>query len=71
MKLLGWNYRGIGNALTVRALKAQIKRVKPDLIFLSKTKSLTSRMNFVRNAIRFDNMLVVKANGKAGGLCVL
>lgn len=71
MKLLGWNYRGIGNALTVRALKAQIKRVKPDLIFLSKTKSLTSRMNFVRNAIRFDNMLVVEANGKAGGLCVL
>lgn len=44
---------------------------KPDLNFLSETKSLTSRMCFVRNAIRFDNMLVVEANGQAGGLCIL
>lgn len=71
MKLLCWNCRGIGNASMIRALKAQIKMAKPNLIFLSETKSLASRMGFVRNAIRFDNMLVVEANGQAGGLCIL
>ena len=28
-------------------------------------------MDFVKNAINFDNMLVVEANERAGGLCVL
>ena len=43
----------------------------PDLIFLFETKNLVSRMDFVRSSISFDNMLVVEASGKAGGLCVL
>ena len=71
MKLLGWNCRGICNASTVRALKAQIKGVRPDLVFLSETKALVSRMDFVKSSIGFDNMLVVEAKGKEGGLYVL
>ena len=71
MKLLGWNCRGIYNASTVRALKAQIKGVRPDLIFLSETKALVSRMDFVKSSFGFDNMLVIEAKGKASGLCVI
>ena len=71
MKLLGWNYRGICNASTVRALKAQIKGSKPDLIFLSETKATVNRMDYVRISIKFDHMFVVEAKDKAGGLCVL
>ena len=71
MKFLDWNYQGICNASTIRALKGQIKRARPDLIFLSETKALASRIDFVKSFIRFDNMLVVEASGKAGGLYVL
>ena len=71
MKLLDWNCRGIYNASTIRDLKAQIKGVRPDLIFLSETKALVSRMDFVKSSIGFDNMLVVEAKGKAVGLCVM
>ena len=71
MKLLGQNCRGICNASIVRAFKAQIKGVRPNLIFFSETKALVSRMDFVRSSISFDNMLVVEESGKAGGLCVL
>ncbi|XP_075649651.1 uncharacterized protein LOC142620111 [Castanea sativa] len=71
MKLIGWNCRGICHALTVRAFKAQIKGARPDLIFLSETKASASRMDFVRNSIKFDHMFVVEEKGKAGGLCML
>lgn len=71
MKILGWNCRGIYNALTIRALRAQIKWVKPDVIFLSKTKADGSRMEFVRNALKFDKEIVVEAKGCASGLCIL
>ena len=71
MKILGWNCRGICNASTVRALKAQIKRAKPDFIFLSETKALFSRMDSVRRSVNFDHLLVVEAKGSAGGLCMM
>lgn len=71
MRLLGWNYRGIYNASTIRALRAQIKRAKPDFIFLSETKALFSRMDSIRRSINFDHLLVVEAKGKAGGLCMM
>ena len=51
---------GIYNASTVRALKAQIKRYRPDLIFLSKTKTTINRVETVRNSIKFNHMFVVK-----------
>ena len=47
---------------------AQIKGARPNLIFLSETKATISRMEFVRNSIKFDHLLVVEAKGKAGKL---
>ena len=71
MKLLRWNCRGICNASTVQALKAQMKGARPYLVFLSKTKASVSRMEFVRNSIKFDHLFVVEAKGKVGGLYIL
>ena len=70
MKILGWNCQGICNASIVRALGAQIKRVKPNVIFLSETKANEERMEVVKNVIKFDNKFVVEAKGSAGGLCM-
>ena len=51
MKILGWNYHGICNAATVRALKAQIKGNSLDIIFLSETKASVSMMKDVLKSI--------------------
>ena len=71
MKVLGWNCRGIYNAATVRALKAQIKGNSPDIIFLSETKAFKARMKKVLFSLKFADMYVVEAKGIAGGLCVM
>ena len=71
MRILGWNCRGICHASTVRALGAQIKGAKPDVVFLSETKANESRMEFVKNFLKFDNKIVVEAKGSAGGLCIM
>lgn len=71
MRILGWNYQGICNSSTVRALRAQIKATRPDLVFLSETKANVSRMDYVKRYLKFDNKTVVEAIGSAGGLCML
>jgi len=71
MKVLGWNCRGICNAVTVRALKAQINGTSPDFIFLCETKASASRMVNVTNLIKFVDMRVVEAKGSTGGICVM
>ena len=71
MKVLGWNYRSIYNAVTVRALKAHVKGNSPDIIFLSETKASIHRMKLVLKAIKFVDICVVKAKGIASGICVM
>ena len=71
MRILDWNCRGICNASTVRALKAQIKGTRPNILFLSETKAKVGRMESVKSSLKFDHFMVVEAKGKAGGLCML
>lgn len=71
MKVLGWNYRGICNASIVRALRAQINKARPDVIFLSKTKAKENCMVFFKNSIKFDYKCTVDPKGCAGGLYIL
>ena len=71
MRILGWNCRGIYNASTVRALRAQIKGSKPNFVFLSETKANETRMEEVKNPIGFSGKLVVDAKSKASGLCLM
>ena len=71
MRILGWNCQDICNALIVRALEAQIKGARPDLIFLSETRATNARMNSVKSSLKFDNKIVMEAKGSAGGLCMM
>jgi exonuclease III len=71
MKALGWNYRGICNTSTVRALRAHLKGHHPEIIFLSETKADEVRMEKVRKSIGFTDMKVISSNGRAGGLCMM
>ena len=71
MKILAWSCRGICNAVTIRALKAQIKGVSSNIVFLSETKASATKMEEVLNAIRFIDMYVVEAKGNKGGICIM
>uniref|UniRef100_A0A2N9EYL8 Reverse transcriptase domain-containing protein n=1 Tax=Fagus sylvatica TaxID=28930 RepID=A0A2N9EYL8_FAGSY len=71
MKALGWNCRGICNATTVRALKAQIKGVHPEIVFLSETKADEARMDNVMKTLGYSEKLAINAKEKAGGLCMM
>ncbi|KAG5550632.1 hypothetical protein RHGRI_015544 [Rhododendron griersonianum] len=62
---------GLGRALTVSQLKEMCRLHSPQLVFLSETKNQLCRIDFVRNFVRMDNVLVVEPTGIAWGLAVL
>ena len=71
MRALGWNCRGICNASTVRALRAQNRGHKPDIIFLCETKTNGERMDYVKRMVGFNENVVTEAKGRVGGLCLM
>ena len=71
MKILGWNCWGICNASTARTLRATIRAQSPDFIFLCETKVNDDRLKILAASIGFFGHLIVKAKGKAGGVCLL
>ncbi|XP_023894711.1 uncharacterized protein LOC112006637 [Quercus suber] len=71
MKTLGCNCRRICNASAVRALKAQIKGSKPNIVFLCETKADIDRIDFVKSSIGFEESIVVESKGSARGLCMM
>lgn len=48
MNYLGWNYRGLGNSRTVRALNDLVRGRKPDILFLSETISDANKIEKLR-----------------------
>ena len=71
MKILGWNCRGICNASTVQALRAQINKARQDVIFLSEAKAKEKHMEFVKNSIKFYCKCTMDPKGYASRLCIL
>nr|POE75838.1 hypothetical protein CFP56_05108 [Quercus suber] len=71
MRSLGWNCRGICNASTVGALRAQMKRINPEVVFLCETKAYENHMEEVLNSFKFFDMVTINAKGRAGGLCMM
>nr|POE93142.1 hypothetical protein CFP56_40296 [Quercus suber] len=61
MRTIEWNCRGIYNASTDRALRAQIKRSQPKVIFLYETKASEEHMDKVMHSVGFSNKVVVNA----------
>ncbi|KAL4607019.1 hypothetical protein ACB092_09G145100 [Castanea dentata] len=71
MNALSWNCRGICNASTVRASKAQIRGILPDFVVLCEMKASDKRMKEVMNSLGFSYRQVIEAKGFAGGLCMM
>jgi exonuclease III len=68
MKIVAWNCRGLGNATAVRGLLNCQKSVRPDVMFLSETKSDENKMKVLRMKLGLENMEVMDCVGKGGEL---
>jgi exonuclease III len=70
MKILAWNCRGLACAPTIRSLRALIRQHRPDVLFLSETKVLSSRFWTSLSHLGFVSWLEVPPVGLSGGLFV-
>ena len=70
MKILSWNCWGLGRAPTVRALKALACSEGPEVLFVSKTKGKSPRIEKLKSSMGFAFCHSVDYVGQAGGLAL-
>ena len=68
MRVQVWNCQGAGSPLTVPQLREVNNLFSPSLVFLSETKNRTRYLEKVKNILKFEEMVVVEAMHKAGGM---
>jgi exonuclease III len=69
MKIIAWNYRGLGNGAAVRGLLNVQKEEDPDVLFLSKTKMDESRINGLRWKLGLTNTIMKNCSGAQRWSC--
>ena len=70
MKILSWNYRGLGSKWTISYLREIRWKHKPVFLFLSETKQ---HFNFVQSFqfyFRYSHLHTVDPLGRSGGLAL-
>lgn len=70
MKLITWNFRGLGKGLVISDLLDVQKREDPDVLFLSETKMVRGRIKWLRWKLGMPHMMVKDCCGKDGGLAM-
>uniref|UniRef100_A0A803PA04 Reverse transcriptase domain-containing protein n=1 Tax=Cannabis sativa TaxID=3483 RepID=A0A803PA04_CANSA len=60
-----------GNQRTIQFLKEIVFQKRPDFIFLCETKCHKSKVVGLAQALNFDSVFVVDANGASGGIALL
>lgn len=70
MNCLSWNYRGLGQARTVRVLCDLVKDRRPDVLFLIETISAANKIEELRIKLVFVRCFSVDCIGRSGGLAV-
>lgn len=70
MSLISWNYRGLGNPPTVKALQKMVQQKEPILVFLIETKLNKERVEMVKDKCNFKFSWVVPCVGRSGGLAL-
>ncbi|TXG67121.1 hypothetical protein EZV62_008396 [Acer yangbiense] len=65
---LSWNVRGPGNPCAFAALLRLLKCHSPDLVFLSETKLISSKVSRLKLALGYGGWFCVDSVGSSGGL---
>ncbi|XP_042954578.1 uncharacterized protein LOC122290989 [Carya illinoinensis] len=71
MKIISWNYRGLGNPRTVQILRLLVKEKLPDVVFIMETKLNYVRSNRIAKSLNFEGCCVSEAVGRSGGLILM
>ncbi|GLT48590.1 hypothetical protein SLA2020_222060 [Shorea laevis] len=67
-RLLTGNCRGLGEVSAISNLKKLCFQHKPNIIFLSETKRMATKMNLRYLDLRFEHYFAIDCVGKGGGL---
>jgi exonuclease III len=70
MKIISWNFHGLGNDAVVWGLLDLEKREDPDILFLAETKIDNRRIEKFRWMLGLPNMLSKPCVGKSGGIAL-
>ncbi|XP_074356469.1 uncharacterized protein LOC141696188 [Apium graveolens] len=70
MNALSWNCQGLGSPGKVRFQQDVTPTEKPFFVFLCETISSYSKMESLRNKLRFENFIAVEPQGKSGGIAL-
>ena len=70
MKILSWNYRGIGDPATVRELRDLLEISSPSILCLVGTQLQKARVEGLRSSLGFDFSFGVGSSGRSGGICI-
>ena len=70
MRILSWNCRGVGRALTIRAIKTLARSEGPDVLFLSKTKINSPKVDRLKRSLGFADSFCLDYVGRAGDLAL-
>lgn len=68
MILLTWNCQGLARASAKRTLRALIKQINHDILFLVEVKVDFEKIKNLLFSLEFYNKEYVKPKGKSGGL---
>jgi hypothetical protein len=70
MRILSWNFWGVGRAPTARALKALVHYEGPDVLFVSESKVKSPKLEKLKVSMGFSRFFGVDCVGKVGGLAL-
>jgi len=68
MKILSWNCQGLGNSLTVRALRVVVAQDRLDIIFFMETQNQEPVIKQIQRRLNYCKSFVVNPQGLAGGM---
>ena len=71
MSVVCWNYQGLENPCTVKALQKVVLEEDPILVFLIETKLVVSEMEGIKSKLDQQQGLVVPSVRRGGGLALL
>ena len=71
MKLLSWNYQGLGNPWTVRSLHKLVRDQAPMVCFLMETRLDKEGFDYFCGDLPFPNRIVVKNPNCGGGIAMI
>jgi hypothetical protein len=68
MKILSWNCRGLTRASAIHSLRVKVRKLSPDIVFLTETKTAPNIVCNILNSMGFFLMVHVPPSGSKGGL---